>query len=112
MNISSLRPIPVNKIEFNLSKLKFSPTESGCYILTNFFDEIMYIGQADNLQRRMKNHLENPHKTGLTEIGKAYWFWYMTFDPNNLSKLERGWLNLYELNHGKLPFLNSIHAPI
>ena len=113
MKITELKPIVSNKTEFHLSKVKFIPVEHGCYVLTNYLNDILYIGKANNLNIRIKQHLENPLKTEITALGVAYFYYYKTvINENELFKLERGWLNHFELKEGKLPILNSIHAPI
>ena len=113
MKVSELNPKVIDKTEFQLSKVKFVPSKIGCYVITNFQHEIMYIGQTVNLKNRIKKHLENTEKTKLTPIGKAYYFYYKTIEKEkDLNKLERGWLNEYELKEGQIPILNSVRGPI
>lgn len=113
MKITELNPKVTLKTDFHLSKAKFVPGQFGCYVLTNHSNDILYIGQTNNLKARIKQHLDNPHKTGLTELGVAHFFYYKIVDKEReLNKLERGWLNHFELIEGKIPILNSLHAPI
>jgi excinuclease UvrABC nuclease subunit len=113
MNVTELNPKVLDKIEFQLNKVKFVPSMIGCYVITNFHHEIMYIGQTVNLKTRIQQHLENPEKTKLTQIGRAYYFYYKTIEQEkDLNKLERGWLNEYELKEGHIPILNSVRGPI
>jgi len=113
MKVLELNPKPQNKIEFHFNKLKFIPAEFGCYILTNFLGDILYIGLTNSLKVRYKQHLDTPKKVALTELGVAYYFFYLIInDEHKLNKLERGWMNHFELLEGKLPILNSIHPPL
>lgn len=112
MKITNLIPMPANRAQFKLSFLKHIPCDSGCYVLTTFEDEVLYIGLATNLNHRFRQHLENPKKTNPTKEGKAIWFYFVIFDSKNLPKLERTWLNQYLNIHGMLPVLNKISSPI
>ena len=113
MNVLELNPKPQNRIEFHFNKLKFLPEKEGCYVITNYSGDILYIGLTNNLKARYKQHLDTPKKVELTEIGIAYYFYYLIInDENKLNKFERGWLNHYELVEGKLPILNSKHSPL
>lgn len=111
MNFKTLRPEIEFTTEFDYSKVKRISTLSGCYVLSNFDNEILYIGKAINLQQRFKQHLEDAEKTCQTELGKVYWFSFKKcVDEYEISRLERGWLNNYELEEAGLPLLNKIHA--
>jgi len=113
MIVNELIPIPVNKLEFSYEKRKFIPQKYGCYVLTNFNNEILYIGLSDNLFQRVQKHLDSHEKNDLTKYGRAYWYYYMELDnEKQIYSTERGWLNLYELKHGELPPLNKNHSPI
>jgi excinuclease UvrABC nuclease subunit len=112
MIISELSPQPIEKVPFKLSFLKLVQKLPGCYILTTFNDEILYIGLSNNLFTRFQQHLINPEKTNPTKTGKAIWFYYLVYDANNLPKLERSWINQYISNEGQLPILNKINSPI
>jgi len=112
MKIEQLSPEPCNKVQFKLSFYKSVPKISGCYILTTFENDILYIGLSDNLYNRFQQHLDNPQKTQPTIIGKAVWFFYMEYDTNNLPKLERTWLNQFESTQGELPILNKVNSPV
>jgi len=112
MKIDELIPKPTDKVQFKLSSFKTVPQENGCYVLTTFEDDILYIGLATNLYSRFQQHLDNPEKTNPTSEGKAIWFYFLTFDPKNLPKLERTWLNQFINKHGQLPILNKINSPV
>jgi len=112
MIVHDLYPKPLAKAQFKLLYYKEVPKYAGCYVLTTFDDEIIYIGLAVNLYNRFKQHLDNPEKVSPNTFGKAVWFYYQAYDSSNLPKLERSWLNQYLNIHGKLPSLNKVFSPI
>ena len=112
MIVTELVPKPHDKLQFKLLCYKSVPQISGCYVLTTFANEILYIGLALNLNSRFQQHLDNKQKTMGTKYGKAIWFYYLAYDSRNLPKLERSWLNQYTTVHSHLPILNRINSPI
>ena len=112
MIVSELFPIPSNKIQFKLAYYKSVPQTEGCYVLTTFDNQIIYIGLSNNLYSRFKQHLDSSEKKSATREGKAVWFYYESFAAKNLPKLERTWINQFTSFHGKLPVLNKINSPI
>lgn len=112
MKVEELIPLPRDKVPFKLSYFKSVPKESGCYILTTFDNDILYIGLTDNLFGRFQQHLDNPEKTNPTKEGKTFWFYYLKYNSENLQKLERTWLNQFDNIHGRLPILNKVNSPI
>ncbi len=98
-------------LEFDYSNQKRIPEVFGCYIISNFNNEIMYIGRAKSLKNRFTNHLETVGKISQTSMGKAYWFSFRKCkDSFEIEKLERGWLNEFILKKGELPIFNKISA--
>jgi len=112
MKIQELLPNPIDRVLFKLTSYKSVPKVEGCYVLSTFDDIILYIGLSKNLHERFKQHLDNTEKTSPTADGKAIWFYYTTYDKNNLPMLERTWINQYQVFHGCLPILNKINSPI
>jgi len=112
MKVEELSPPLIKKVHFKLASFKSIPKEAGCYALTTFDADILYIGYSVNLNDRFKQHLDNPEKTNPTEEGKAIWFYFMPYDPKNLPKLERTWLNYFEAMHGRLPIMNKVNSPV
>ncbi|MFA5248163.1 MAG: GIY-YIG nuclease family protein [Patescibacteria group bacterium] len=112
MKIKELTPQPKNKVQFKLSSFKSVPKSAGCYVLTTFEDDILYMGKSDSLFDRFQQHLENFEKTNPTTEGRAIWFYYAIYDFKNLYKLERTWLKNFEDIHGRLPILNKINSPV
>lgn len=111
MTFNTLKPKIEKTLEFDYSNQKKIPTNFGCYVISNFNNEIMYIGKATSLKNRFTKHLETSEKNSQTSLGKAYWFSFRECkDDFEIEKLERGWLNHYVLNYGKLPIFNKISA--
>jgi hypothetical protein len=110
MKVSELIPLPTEKEPFRRSAMRFATEEPGCYALTTFDQEILYVGLASNLRRRMSQHLDTPEKVGATDYGRAIWFyWHRCKD---LNKVERSWMNAYVLQHGVLPVLNKVYSGV
>ena len=112
MNLNLLIPLPVLCESFKRSREKYIPTTSGCYVLTTFEKDILYIGLSESLFDRFQQHLGNPEKTNPTDEGRAIWFYFMLFNIKNLRKLERTWLNQFNVFHGRRPILNLVDSPI
>ena len=113
MKVSKLAPLPVSKTDFSYQALKFVPAKPGCYALTSYSEDVLYIGLSKNLSIRIRQHLDNPKKHEVTELGKSYFVHLIILENENEAyKVERGWLNIHELNEGKLPPLNSVHSPV
>lgn len=112
MKVKELFPLPKDKVLFKLSSFKSVPKETGCYVLTTFDNDILYIGRSDNLFDRFQQHLDNPEKTNPTKEGKTIWFYFTIYDPKNLPKLERTWINQFDAIHGRLPILNKVNSPV
>lgn len=112
MKIDELFPIPTMKASFKLASFKLIPKKSGCYVLTTFEKDILYIGRSKNLYCRFQQHLDNPEKTDKTPEGRVFWFYFLLYDEENLPRLERTWLNKFNTSNGKNPILNKISSSI
>lgn len=112
MKINQLLPLPKDKVLFKLTSFKFVPKASGCYVLTTFYNDILYIGLSDSLFYRFQQHLANSEKTNPTQEGKTIWFYYTIYNPHNLPKLERTWINQFVALNGQLPILNKVNSPV
>lgn len=111
MKPSDLRPGCTNKVEFSYSSLRSISATSGCYVLSNWREDILYIGQAKSIRRRIISHLSDSAKTSMTAMGRAFWVHYELCDEFSLNQLERGWMQQHENREGKLPILNRIQPP-
>ena len=112
MKIYRLQPKPIKNVLFQRDQYLQVPKSSGCYVLVNTGDDILYIGQAVNFNQRFQHHLDNPEKTRPTQEGIAWRFWYLEYDSKRLSFLENTWLQGFQQKEGRLPVLNKVQAPI
>ena len=109
MKRAALTPLPTDSEPFRRSRERFIPSVAGCYILTTFEEDILYIGLTGNLRRRINEHLDNPEKTKLTQQGRAVMVYWTVSEEIN--KIERTWMNIYLLSEGVLPKLNHMYSP-
>lgn len=100
----NLRCIELNRN--NLKDLKILEREknnSGIYFLLNEEDNQIYVGQATDIQNRLKNHLSDNAK----EFSKIYFF---VMDNNDFSKTFIDYLEWYYINKiANQFFYNSIN---
>ena len=109
MNINLLVPAPTHCEPFRRNSERFVPENSGCYVLTTFSRTVLYVGLADNLRRRMNDHLSSPIKTSETELGRAVLFHWI--EGSDTNKIERTWMNTHIEHEGILPLLNKMYSP-
>lgn len=112
MNVLQLIPLPQEQVVFTLASIKHLPAVAGCYVLTNFSGEILYVGLTVNLLQRFKQHRDTPEKCKPTTLGRAHWFYFVIADETEINAIERGWQNQYSAVHGVLPILNKIDSPV
>lgn len=113
MKIDKLRPIPLKKVDFQYLSLKMLPQKKGCYVLTSFDSQIIYLGLSINLKSRLLTHFESSKQEAITELGRIFFAYYIEFENDvELNQTERGWLHQYELEYGKLPPLNKVRSPL
>ena len=111
MTIDELIPAFNERIVFSYDNYKKIPPVPGCYVITNFQSEILYIGQSVNLQKRFCQHLDNNEKTKIGGYGRPTYFYFLACNVERLNKLESSLLQQYELKHGALPVWNKVNAP-
>ena len=111
MKVSILRPECSNEVEFSETSVLDIPMLPGCYVLSNWSKDILYIGQAKSLRSRIYSHLADFAKISMTAMGKVYWIHYALYDEFSLNRLERGWTQQHENHEGSLPILNRIQPP-
>jgi hypothetical protein len=110
MNVDLLVPKVLAREPFRRDCYRFVPAKPGCYVLTTFGGDVLYIGLTKNLRRRLEEHLDNSQKTLATGVGRAVFFnWRETPD---LQKVERTWMNIHEIAEARLPILNSVFSPV
>lgn len=110
MKVDKLSPPVEASDAFRKSRERFIPSKAGCYVLTTFDGEVLYIGLAAHLRRRIAQHLDNPSKTASTANGRAVIVHWRYAD--RLEQLERTWLLIHEQHEGRLPVLNRVHSPV
>ena len=110
MNVKDLNPRPSHSEAFRASHTKFVPERSGCYALCSAVGTVLYVGLAENIQRRMAQHLEDPTKTQETVAGRAALFYWL--EAENINALERAWMNVHIQHEGVLPVLNRVYSPV
>ena len=101
-----------NRVEFSYSALHSVSDESGCYALAAYDGTILYIGQSENICKRMEQHLDDGEKRKKTPWGVAFWMYYKLCPSRDLNSTERGWMNEHKIREGKRPFFNKIDAPV
>ena len=112
MKIEQLNPKVSNKVQFSLKDRKFVPCTAGCYALTTFEGDVLYVGLTENFNRRFVQHRDTDEKRNPTAHGRAFWFYYLTADLKEINRIERSWLNQHITAHGVLPVLNKVSSPI
>lgn len=109
MKIANLRPlITNNRVQFRLSEEYRVPEISGCYVLASIEDDVIYIGESVNLNRRMQEHLADPRMNQRTSFGLANWFYYQQYPKEEISNTETLLLFNHKAIEGRLPPLNRI----
>lgn len=109
MKLELLTPQPSGSESFRRSRERFIPEKPGCYALTTFELEVLYLGLTVNLRRRVKEHLDSVEKTRLTPKGRAVLVHWL--DTAEINKVERTWMNIHQIAEGRLPTLNSVYSP-
>ncbi len=113
MLVQNLNPSPNHQLKFDYPNIKNAPKKSGGYVITAFNNTTIYIGQSTDLSRRMKEHLDGRQMEQHTPVGVAFWFYYQLENELNLNKLERGWIQQYQIaSKGNLPPLNTATPPV
>ncbi|CAK8721514.1 hypothetical protein LDFHOB_10990 [Candidatus Electronema aureum] len=109
---NQLMPYPDRKKLFSYSVSFEIPENSGCYTITNFSGEILYIGLSRCLKNRFCQHLESKQKTESGVYGRPSFFNYLLAEECLLEKIERTWMHQFEMFHGHLPVLNKVSSPL
>jgi len=113
MKIEHLSPLPTTREVFAWSHYPRVPAKPGCYVLTNFSGDVLYVGQATvSVCDRMGDHLDSNEKRAVGRSGAPYWFYYIVLAPAKIGPVERGWINQSILETGSRPPLNKIDSPL
>jgi excinuclease UvrABC nuclease subunit len=112
VKVREITPPVEHSTSFELYALDRLTDCSGCYCLTNASGDILYVGQAISVQRRLIQHFDSAKKEALTIYGRISRVWWRAEQDISLNALERGWLESIRLRDGDLPPLNRVGAPI
>ena len=113
MKVADLKPVPDRSGDFSHRGARSVPETAGCYSLSTFGNEILYVGLSVNLRARCLQHLDSDEKRGVTGRGRAFRFHFLQLaTERDLHRVERGGMNQYVLEHGTLPELNKIYSTL
>lgn len=113
ITIDRLIPLPEKREVFAWSHHARVPAQPGCYAITNFSGDVLYVGQAKvSIRDRMGAHLDDDTKRACGPAGAAYWFYYCLCEPREVGHIESGWINQAILETGGRPPLNKIDSPL
>ena len=108
MKVQECSPTMQNRVVFIRHSIPFAPAIAGCYCFANIHDDVLYIGQTDNLQRRLGQHLDDPRMTSRTSLGLVSWFYYIELPECDLRVTEQRLVGNYMFKEGSLPPLNRM----
>lgn len=111
MNVQELVPTIRFRAAFDLYALKRIVDCAGCYCLLNAAGDILYVGQAVSVRRRLIEHFEGEKRHTMTTFGRVSQVVWREESPIRLNALERGWIEAVRLRDGELPPLNRTSAP-
>ena len=113
MKVEKLCPLPEQKTEFAWPHCVSVPDQPGCYALTTYGGEVLYVGLASkSIRERMSAHLDSPSKRNGSDNRVPFWFYYRTCGAPEVAAVERGWMNQSILEDGSLPPLNVVYSPM
>lgn len=112
MNVADLRPPVERKAAFDLYVLQRIPEDTGCYCLCNAAGDVLYMGRAVSLRRRLVQHFDGEKRHAHTEYGRVSMVFWRACTRDKLSALERGWIEHYSLAEGALPPLNAVYGQL
>ncbi len=106
MTVQECAPELNKRIVFNSSAVHFLPDCSGCYCIANVLEEVLYIGQTQNLSARMVQHTKDQRIRQKTTKGLASLFYFCEVPVMDLLNKEKELLGRYIFAEGVLPPLN------
>src|SRR5258706_403184 len=87
MNVDELLPTISSRIQFSLRYRKSAPNTPGCYVLTTFDGNVLYVGLTNNLYRRFSQHRDVKEKCEPTPQGIAFWFYYLSAAEKEIHRI-------------------------
>lgn len=113
VRVDSLLPKPDQKTRFAWSHHVTVPDKPGCYALVTYNGDVLYVGLATkSIRSRMANHLDTEEKRAGTNLGVAFWFYFLVEDSIKVAAVERGWMNQAKLEDAEMPPLNRVYSPL
>ena len=96
------------RISFEEMGLVDAPESPGCYVITNIYTDILYIGKTTSIRIRMKNHLGDSRMRQADNFGVSAWFYYWELPVAETYPTEQSLIAKYKFNKAVLPPLNRI----
>jgi hypothetical protein len=113
LKVDRLVPKPDCHTKFAPSHQVTVPCEPGCYALTTYGGDVLYVGlAATSIRSRIDAHLDNPEKRKGAASGAPFWVHYLQLPSPEVARVERGWMNQAILEDGELPPLNRVASPL
>jgi len=108
LKYNQLRPAPLLKYNFHHADEKYILSRPGCYCIADNHSVILYIGKATSLLARFKTHVMDREKR-ISDDGRIPKY-FVCLQRDDITGIERGWLNSYICECGCLPPFNKIAA--
>ena len=106
MKVADLEPAMDARVSFDARFGVHVPDSPGCYILSSIYNDVLYIGETNNLRRRIGEHLDDPRMTRRTPEGLASWFHYRELPDDKTYPTEQFMLLQHRYKVGGRPALN------
>lgn len=106
MQVGHLQIALSGRTYFQPESLHLVPNHPGCYVLSDWNDEILYIGKTNSLHRRMGEHLNNAQQGGFTYWNNVVWFDYVLLYFHQIDQTEQALLTQHQQQTGTYPVLN------
>ena len=106
MKVGDLSQNIRQRVPFRLSEQLRVPETSGCYVLTNIDDDVLYVGQTLDLNRRAGEHFTDARMTAITREGPVSWFYWRLWPTGKIKQAETQLLVKFKYAEGRLPALN------
>lgn len=107
MKVTDLDPAFDCRVGFNEWGGQAVPPDAGCYILASADDAVLYIGQTNNLRRRISQHLNTRRmRQDTVGAGGARFFYYRLLPAKEVYEIEQLLLFKHRYREGQWPALN------
>ena len=106
MKVSDLSPAPTEWADFNERYRQDVPETSGCYVCTDDYSTILYIGGSKtSIQDRYDDHLQSQESgESMQEVTRVYWH---EIPAGEVLAQERAWYAQHVKATGKPPQYND-----